>query len=53
LTVKDALSELIGSGYSRAVVEKEGENGLLTFEAIEDLMGGASGEPSNGGGSSA
>ncbi len=53
LTVKDALSELIGSGHSRAVVEKDGENGLLTFEAIEDLMGGASGEPSNGGESSA
>src|SRR3712207_4315399 len=32
LTVKDALSELIGSGHSRAGVEKEGENGLLTFE---------------------
>ena len=53
LTVKDALSELIGSGHSRAVVEKDGENGLLTFEAIEDLMGGASDEPSNSGESSA
>jgi len=52
LTVKDALSELIGSGHSRAVVEKDGENQLLTFEAIEDLMGGASGEPSNSGESS-
>jgi osmoprotectant transport system ATP-binding protein len=53
LTVKDALSELIGSGHSRAVVEKDGENGLLTFEAIEDLMGGTSGEPSNSGETSA
>ncbi|HEY6579937.1 MAG TPA: hypothetical protein VIZ60_02275, partial [Rubrobacter sp.] len=52
LTVKDALSELIGSGHTRAVVEKDGENGLLTFEAIEDLMGGTSDEDSNGGESS-
>ena len=44
LSVKDALSELIGSGHSRAVVEGDGENGLLTFAAIEDLMGGASGQ---------
>jgi len=49
LSVKDALSELIGSGHSRAVVEGDGENGLLTFAAIEDLMGGASNEGSNGG----
>ena len=49
LSVKDALSELIGSGYSRAVVEKDGDNRLLTFDAIEELMGGTSGEPSNGG----
>jgi osmoprotectant transport system ATP-binding protein len=53
VTVRDALSELIGSGHSRAVVEKDGENGLLTFDAIEDLMGGASGEVSNGGENSA
>ena len=52
VTVKDALSELIGSGHTRAVVEKDGENGLLTFEAIEDLMGGTSDENSNGGESS-
>jgi osmoprotectant transport system ATP-binding protein len=37
LTVKDALSELIGSGRSRAVVEDEGEKGLLTIDAIETL----------------
>ena len=49
LSVKDALSELIGSGHSRAVVEKEGQNGLLTFAAIEELMGGASGQVPNGG----
>jgi len=49
LSVKDALSELIGSGHSRAVVEKDGENGLLTFDAIEDLMGEATGEVSDGG----
>src|SRR5215212_7131132 len=48
LSVKDALSELIGSGYSRAVVEKEGKNRLLTFEAIEDLMGGTSGQVVDG-----
>jgi osmoprotectant transport system ATP-binding protein len=53
LSVKDALSEMIGSGYSRAVVEKDGENGLLTFEAIEALMGGATNESSNGGETSA
>jgi osmoprotectant transport system ATP-binding protein len=53
LTVKDALSELIGSGHTRAVVEKEGENRLLTFEAIEDLMGGASGQVADGGETSA
>jgi osmoprotectant transport system ATP-binding protein len=53
LTVKDALSELIGSGHTRAVVEKEGENRLLTFEAIEELMGGTSDEPANGGETSA
>jgi osmoprotectant transport system ATP-binding protein len=49
LSVKDALSEMIGSGYSRAVVEKDGQNRLLTFDAIEDLMGGASGQVTNGG----
>ncbi|HEX2181647.1 MAG TPA: ABC transporter ATP-binding protein [Rubrobacteraceae bacterium] len=37
LTVRDALSELIGSGRSEAVVEKNGERGLLTIEAIEAL----------------
>jgi osmoprotectant transport system ATP-binding protein len=42
LTVRDALSELIGSGHSRAVVERDGEKRLLTFGAIEALMGGAS-----------
>jgi osmoprotectant transport system ATP-binding protein len=48
LTVRDALSELIGSGHSRAVVEKDGEDRLLTFGAIEDLMSGSSGEPADG-----
>jgi osmoprotectant transport system ATP-binding protein len=42
LTVRDALSELIGSGHSRAVVERDGEKRLLTFRAIEELMSGAS-----------
>jgi osmoprotectant transport system ATP-binding protein len=45
LTVRDALSELIGSGHSSAVVEKDGEDRLLTFGAIEELMSGSSGEP--------
>ena len=53
VTVRDALSELIGSGHSRAVVEKDGDNRLLTFDAIEELMGGTSVEPSDGGGASA
>jgi osmoprotectant transport system ATP-binding protein len=38
LTVKDALSELIGSGQSRAIVEQDGQKRLLTFGAIEALM---------------
>jgi osmoprotectant transport system ATP-binding protein len=37
LTVKDALSELIGSGRTEAVVENDGENRLLTIDAIEEL----------------
>jgi osmoprotectant transport system ATP-binding protein len=37
LTVRDALSELIGSGRTEAIVEKNGEKGLLTIEAIEAL----------------
>jgi osmoprotectant transport system ATP-binding protein len=37
LTVRDALSELIGSGRTRAVVEENGTKGLLTIEAIEAL----------------
>ena len=43
LTVRDALSELIGSGSSEAVVENDGERGLLTIQAIEALTraGGA------------
>jgi osmoprotectant transport system ATP-binding protein len=53
VTVRDALSELIGSGHSRAVVEKEGESRLLTFAAIEELTAGTSDEPLNGGESSA
>jgi osmoprotectant transport system ATP-binding protein len=38
LNVKDALSELIGSGQSKAVVEQDGQKRLLTFSAIESLM---------------
>jgi len=53
VTVKDALSELMGWGQSSAVVEKDGENRLLTFEAIEALTSGTSSEAPNGGGTSA
>jgi osmoprotectant transport system ATP-binding protein len=53
VTVRDALSELIGSGHSTAVVEKDGDNRLLTFDAIEELMGGTSDAPANGGETSA
>jgi len=42
ITARDALSELMGSGQTKAVVEKEGENRLLTFEAIEALTSGTS-----------
>ena len=54
VTVKDALSQLIGSGHTTAVIEKDGKNGLLTFAAIEGLMADTSldpvdGEQSNGG----
>ena len=41
MTARAALSELLGSGQSRAVVEMEGEDRLLTFEAIEALTSGA------------
>jgi osmoprotectant transport system ATP-binding protein len=44
LTVKDALSELMGSGKSKAVVEKDGEKKLLTFQDIEALTSAASDE---------
>jgi len=37
LTVRDALSEMMGSGTERAVVERDGEHRLLTMSAIEDL----------------
>ena len=37
LTVRDALSELIGSGRSEAVVETNGRKKLLTIGAIEAL----------------
>jgi osmoprotectant transport system ATP-binding protein len=37
LTVKDALSEIIGSGATKGVVEKDGEKRLLTIDAIEAL----------------
>jgi osmoprotectant transport system ATP-binding protein len=44
LTVRDALSELIGSGSSKGVVVRSGERRLLTIDAIEELSraGGAS-----------
>ena len=37
LTVRDALSEIIGSGGTKGVVESDGERGLLTIDAIEKL----------------
>jgi osmoprotectant transport system ATP-binding protein len=40
LNVKDALSEIIGSGSTRGVVEKDGEKRLLTIDAIEALTRG-------------
>ena len=39
LSVRDALSELIGAGADRAVVEEGGERRLLTMDAIEALSG--------------
>ena len=42
ITARDALSELMGSGQTKAVVEKAGENRLLTFQAIEALTSGTS-----------
>ena len=39
LTVKDALSELLGAGATRGIVEENGERRLLTMEAIESLTG--------------
>ncbi|MDP9476596.1 MAG: ABC transporter ATP-binding protein [Actinomycetota bacterium] len=41
LTVRDALSELLGAGSMRGVVEENGERRLLTMEAIESLTGAA------------
>ncbi len=41
LTVRDALSELMGAGVGRGVVEGEGGRRLLTMEAIEGLTRGA------------
>ena len=37
LTVRDALSEIIGSGSTKGVVERDGEKGLLTIDTIEKL----------------
>jgi osmoprotectant transport system ATP-binding protein len=37
LSVRDALSEIIGSGSTKGVVERDGEKGLLTIDAIEKL----------------
>ena len=37
LTVRDALSEIIGSGKTKGVVEKDGEKRLLTIDTIEEL----------------
>ncbi|QIN78641.1 betaine/proline/choline family ABC transporter ATP-binding protein [Rubrobacter marinus] len=41
LTVRDALSALMGAGVGRGVVEGEGGRRLLTMEAIEGLTRGA------------
>ena len=41
LTVRDALSELMGAGVGRGVVEGESGRKLLTMEAIEGLTRGA------------
>jgi osmoprotectant transport system ATP-binding protein len=41
MTVRDALSELLGAGSMRGVVEENGERRLLTMEAIESLTGAA------------
>ena len=37
LTVRDALSEIIGSGATKGVVQKNGEERLLTIDAIEEV----------------
>jgi osmoprotectant transport system ATP-binding protein len=37
LTVRDALSVIIGSGNTKGVVEKDGEKKLLTIDTIEEL----------------
>ncbi|MGI8910133.1 MAG: ABC transporter ATP-binding protein [Rubrobacteraceae bacterium] len=37
LTVRDALSEMMGSGTEQAVVETDGERRLITMSAIEEL----------------
>src|ERR687894_271977 len=37
LNVRDALSEIIGSGSTKGVVERGGEKGLLTLDTIEKL----------------
>ena len=37
LTVRDALSEIIGSGNTKGVVEKDGGKKLLTIDTIEEL----------------
>jgi osmoprotectant transport system ATP-binding protein len=37
LNVRDALSEIIGSGSTKGVVERDGEKGLLTIDTIEKL----------------
>ena len=44
LTVRDALSELMGAGVGRGVVEGERGRRLLTMEAIEGLTRGERGE---------
>jgi osmoprotectant transport system ATP-binding protein len=37
LNVRDALSEIIGSGSTKGVVERDDEKGLLTIDTIEKL----------------
>jgi hypothetical protein len=37
MTARDALSEIIGAGNTKGVVEKDGKKRLLTIDTIEAL----------------